>query len=335
MRVTAPRHSLTSLLAAVAVAFGLASTAQAQDAGTLRVGAFAPPGTPFVEFWGKFKANVESGTQGAIKVELNLADPNEANLISNMRRGRVECIGASLQGSSTVLPEIAVLQLPYLFENFKQVDHAYDAGLLQMYRKLFAAKGVELLRFAEVGFTQVYGTQPIKSPADVKGVKLRATQARASQAFVRATGAEAVVLPIGEAMPGLQTGLIKGGESGIVVYSSVFSRAATHYTLTNHAFDSGALLCNKEWFDKLPPAQQTIVRDAWNTREQAAVTRAANEKFLSAAAAQGITVYKPTAAELQQWQAAGRKAAEELIASLGPEGRKIHEEVLKDLAAVK
>jgi TRAP-type transport system periplasmic protein len=333
MRLHTPTHLLCAVLAATVVAY--AGSAQAQDAGTLRVGAFAPPGTPFAQFWAKFKANVERDTAGALKVELNLADANEANLMSNMRRGRVECMGASLQGSATVVPEIAVLQLPYLFENFKQVDHSYDAGLLQMYRKLFAAKGVELLRFAEVGFTHVYGTAPIKSPADVKGVKLRATQARASQVFVRATGAEAVVLPIGEALPALQTGLIKGGESGIVVYSAIISRAANHYTLTNHAFDSGALLCNKEWFDKLTPAQQTAVRNGWDTREQATATRASNEAFLAGAGAQGITVYRPTAAETQQWQAAGRKAAEELLSSLGPEGRAIHAEVMKDLAAVK
>ncbi len=310
-------------------------SAHAQDAGTLRVGAFAPPGTPFAQFWAQFKTRVERDTQGALKVELNLADANEANLISNMRRGRVECMGASLQGSATVLPEIAVLQLPYLFDSFKQVDAVYDASLLQTYRRLFAAKGVELLRFAEVGFTHVYGTQPIRTPAEVKGVKMRATQARASQAFVRATGAEAVVLPIGEAVPGLQTGLIKGGESGIVVYGSIISRAAPHYTLTGHAFDSGALLCNKEWFDKLPAAQQAAVRNGWDTPAQAAATRAANEKFLAGAGAQGITVVQPSAAELQQWRAAGRVAADELLAALGPEGRKIHEEILKDLASVK
>lgn len=333
MSVTAAPRFFTAVLTAALLV--LSAGAQAQEADTLRVGAFAPPGTPFAQFWVRFKTNVERDTQGALKVEMNLADANEANLLSNMRRGRVDCIGASLQGSSTVVPEIAVLQLPYLFENFRQVDHGYDAGLLQMYRKLFAAKGVELLRFAEVGFTHVYGTAPIRSPADLKRVKLRATQARASQTFVRATGAEAVVMPIGEALPALQTGLIKGGESGIVVYSAVISRAAPHYTLTNHAFDSGALLCNKQWFDKLPPARQEAVRNGWNTREQAAATRAANDAFLAEAAAKGITVYRPTEAEQQQWRAAGKKAAEELLDGLGPEGRAIHAEIVKDLAAVK
>lgn len=155
-----------------------------------------------------------------------------------------------------------MLQLPYLFSNFKQVDYAYDKGLTETYRKLFSAKGVELLQFVEVGFTHTYGVQPIKSPADVKGVKLRATQARASQAWIKSTGAEPVVLPIAETMPGLQTGLIKGGEAGLVIYSAMIAKAAAHYTLTGHAFDSGTILCNKEWFDKLNAKQRVLFKMA-------------------------------------------------------------------------
>ncbi|MBL8327898.1 MAG: TRAP transporter substrate-binding protein [Rubrivivax sp.] len=322
----------------LALAGGLAAPplAGAQEPITLRTGAFAPPGSPFAVFWQQFKANVERDSKGTIKVDLNTNDPNEGNLLSNLRRGRVDCVGASLQGTSTILPEVAVLQLPYLFTSFRQVDHVYDAGLLDTYRKLFAARGVELLRFVEVGFTHLYGTAAIKAPADLKGVKLRATQARASQAFVSAIGAEPVVLPIAEAMPGLQTGLIKGGESGIVVYAAVLSNAAKHYTLTAHAFDSGTVMCNREWFGKLTPEQQTAVRNGWDSKAQAIATRAANDKFLAeGAAAKGVTVYRPTAAEQALWQAAGKKAADELLAAQGPEGRRIYDEIQKDLAKLK
>jgi TRAP-type transport system periplasmic protein len=313
----------------------MASSALAQEAIVLRSGAFAPPGSVFAVYWQKFKENIERDTQGAVKVELNTSDPNEANLLSNVRRGRVDCVGASLQGSATILPEVGVLQLPYLFTSFKQVDAAYDKGLADTYRKLFAAKGLAMLQFVEVGFTHMYGTQAIKAPADVKGLKLRATQSRASQAWVKGVGAEAVVLPISEAVPGLQTGLIKGGESGVIVYSNFIVKSAPHYTLTGHAFDSGTIMCNKEWFDKLTAEQKTAVTNGWNAREQARDARAGNEKFIADAASKGVTVYQPTAAEMAQWQAAGRKVAEEMLAALGPEARKIHEEIAKDVAAAK
>jgi TRAP-type C4-dicarboxylate transport system substrate-binding protein len=327
------KNSLATLAAATLLA--AAAPTGAQEPVTLRTGAFAPPGSVFATYWQRFKANVERDSKGTIKVELNMGDPNEGNLLSNLRRGRVDCVGASLQGSATVLPEVAVLQLPYLFASFRHVDHAYDAGLVEAYRKLFDAKGITMLSFVEVGFTHTYSTMPVKSPADVKGVKMRATLARASQAWIKAAGAEPVVLPIAEAVPGLQTGLIKGGESGIVVYSGLIAKAAPHYLLTGHAFDSGTIMCNKAFFDKLSPEQQTAVRNGWSVKDQVRDTRASNEKFLADAAGLGITVVRPSAAELAQWQAAGRKAAEELIAGFTPEARRIYDDIQRDLATLK
>ena len=323
------------IVSAAALAATFANTATAQEAIVLRTGSFAPPGSVFITYWQKFKANIERDTKGAIKVELNTNDPNEANLLSNVRRGRIECVGSSLQGASTVLPEIAVLQLPYLFSSFAQVDAAYDKGLTDNFRKLFAAKGLAMLQFVEVGFTHTYATAPVKSTADVKGAKMRATQSRASQAWIKAIGAEPVVLPIAEAVPGLQTGLIKGGESGVIVYGGLIAKSAPQYTLTAHAFDSGALLCNKEWFDKLTPEQKTAVTNGWNAREQAIAARADNEKFLADAASKGVTVYKPTATEMATWQAAGKKASDELIAAMGPDAKTIRDEIAKDIASVK
>ncbi len=323
-------NRIASALAAMAVL-----AAQAQEPLLLRTGAFAPPGSVFSTYWQKFKSNVERDSKGTIKVELNTQDPNEANLLSNVRRGRIECVGASLQGSSTILPEVAVLQLPYLFASFKEVDLAYDKGLTDTYRKLFAAKGVAMLQFVEVGFTHTYSVAPARTPADLKGLKMRATQSRASQAWVKATGAEAVVLPISEAVPGLQTGLIKGGESGVIVYGGFIAKSAPHYTLTAHAFDSGTVMCNKEWFDKLSAEQKTAVQNGWNAKEQAQAARASNDKFLADAAAAGISVHKPSAAEMAAWQAAGKKAAEELLAGLSAEGRAIRDEMIKDMAGGK
>lgn len=324
-----------SALALAVVLLAPTAPAGAQEPIVLRTGAFAPPGSVYIPAWQKFKDNVEQGSKGTIKVDLNTNDPNEGNLMSNMRRGRIECVGASLQGTSTILPEVAVLQLPYLFTSFAQVDQAYDKGLTEVYRKLFAAKGVALLQFVEVGFTHMYGVAPVKAPADIKGQKLRATQSRASQTFIKSTGAEPVVLPIAEAMPGLQTGLIKGGESGLIVYEALISKAAPHYTLTSHAFDSGTIMCNKEWLDKLNPEQRNAVMNAYPARELAIAARAQTEKFLREATARGVTVYRPTPDELKLWQAAGRQAADQLLGGLGADGVKIRDDIVKSIAGVK
>lgn len=325
---------LKSILPALLAVLSIAP-ARADDVVVLRTGSFAPPGSVFVQFWQQFKSNIERDSKGSIRVELNTSDPNEANLLSNLRRGRIECVGASLQGSATILPEVAVLQLPYLFASFKEVDQAYGKRLTDTYRGLFAAKGLAMLQFVEVGFTHSYSVQPFRTPADLKGLKMRATQSRASQTWIKSVGAEPVVLPISEAVPGLQTGLIKGGESGIVNYSGFIAKSAPHYTLTGHAFDSGTIMCNKNWFDKLSPAQQTAVQNGWNAREQALATRAVNEQFLIDAKSRGVNLLRPDPQEMALWQLAGKKAADEILNGLGAQARIIRDDIAKNIETAK
>jgi TRAP-type transport system periplasmic protein len=259
---------------------------------------------------------------------LNTSEPNEANLLSNLRRGRTDCAGVSLQGAATVLPEVAVLQLPYLFSTFKEVDHVYSQPAFeQRFRQLFAAKGLAMIDWVEVGFVNVYGVQPIRTPVDVKGQKLRATQSRASQAFIKATGAEAVVLPFAELLPGLQTGLIRGGEAGVVVYDAVVGKTAPHYTLTGHAFDSGVVLCNKEWFDKLKPEHAKLVAGSWDTPWLIKAVRAQSEKIVADAASKGISVLRLNEAEQRAWREVGKAAAEAVMGTLPAEAAKIREEL--------
>lgn len=316
------------LLGALCAALSLPAQAQI----VLRQGSNSPPGTVFFDHFQKFKATLERTTQGAIRVELNTNEPNELNLLSNLRRGRVECAGTSLQGAATVLPEVALLQLPYLFTSHRQVDHVYGA-LTDSYRRLFAARGLQLLHFGEVGFFSVFATMPIKAPADVAGVKLRATQSRVSQAWIQAIGAEPVVLAFGELLPALQTGLVKGGEASVVIYDLLFSKGAPHFLLTQHSFDSGVILCNKEWFDQLSPVHQQLVSAAWDRDGQVRDVRAQVERVLAGAAAKGVNVVRPSEAELAPWRAAGARAADEVMKTLSPEAARLREEIQRAVAA--
>ncbi len=298
----------------------------------LRQGSNSPPGTVYHRAWIDFKAKLDAS--GAMKAELNTNEPNEANLLSNLRRGRVDCAGVSLQGAATVLPEVAVLQLPYLFETLAQVDHVYrQAPLTEAFRKLFAAKGLYMLSWVEVGFINLYGVAPVKTPADVKGQKFRATQSRASQNWIRASGAESVVLPISELLPGLQTGLIKGGEAGVIVYDAIVNKTAPHYTLTQHAFDSGVVLCNKDWYDKLAPAQARALNAAWDTPGLIRNVRAQIEKLLAEAPAKGITVHRLGEAEQRAWRSVGEVATEQIMATLPPEAAALRDQLRKAVQA--
>lgn len=327
---TPPMMLQTLAVAAILVLLPPAGAAQT----VLRQGSNAPPGTVYHRAWIDFKTALERDAKAGIKVDLNTNEPNEANLLSNLRRGRTDCAGVSLQGAATIVPEIAVLQLPYLFTTLKEVDHVYgQPQMTETFSRLFAAKGVHMLSWVEVGFTNLYGVAPIRTPADVKGQKFRATQSRASQHWMRATGAEAVVLPIAELLPGLQTGLVKGGESGVIVYDALINKTAPHYTLTQHAFDSGVVLCNKEWFDKLRPEQARAVNAAWDTPALIRNVRAQIEKIIADAPGRGVTVHRLSETELKPWREIGKKAAEDIMATLPPEAKALRESLVKQVQA--
>jgi TRAP-type C4-dicarboxylate transport system substrate-binding protein len=323
-----------SLLAALALST-LATLPAAAQTLTLRQGSNSPPGSVYHQHWLAFKGRLERAGNGSLRVELNTNEPNEANLLSNLRRGRVDCAGVSLQGAATVVPEIAVLQLPHLFSTLREVDHVYgQPALAERFRALFAARGLHMLSWVEVGFTNLYGTRPLRTPADVQGLKLRATQSRASQNFIQAVGAEAVVLAIADALPGLQTGLVVGGESGAIVYDAVFARSAPHYTLTQHAFDSGVILCHKPWWDRLAPAQAGQVADAWDSPSLIRAVRAQNERLVNETLpGKGVTLHRPGPAEQAAWRAAGERSTAAVMASLPPEAAALREEVRRAVAA--
>jgi TRAP-type transport system periplasmic protein len=319
--------ALGSVRIAAIVACTLAQ-APVQAQTVLRQSSNSPPGTVYHQSWLDFKTRLEKSSAGKVAVELNTNEPNEANLLSNLRRGRTDCAGVSLQGAATVVPEVAVLQLPYLFSTLKEVDHVYgQPALAERFRALFADKGLFMLSWVEVGFTHLYGVTPLRTPADVAGQKLRATQSRASQNFIKAAGADAVVLAFADLLPGLQTGLIRGGESGVIVYDAVVGKSAPHYTLTAHAFDSGVILCNKAWFDALPPATAQQVTAAWDTPGLLKAVRETSDKIIAGAAAKGVTIYRPTAAETAAWRAVGEKSTAAVMATLPPSAAALREQV--------
>lgn len=300
----------------------------------LRQGSNSPPGTVYHQAWLDFKTRLEKTSAGALKVELSTNEPNEANLLSNLRRGRTDCAGVSLQGAATVVPEIAVLQLPFLFSTLKEVDHVYSQpALAERFRALFADKGLFMLSWVEVGFTHLYGVAPLRAPADVAAQKLRATQSRASQNFIKAAGAEPVVLAIADLLPGLQTGLIRGGESGVIVYDALIARSGPHYTLTAHAFDSGVILCNKAWFDALSPAAAQQVAAAWDTPALVKAVREASDKIIAGAAAKGMTIHRPTPADTAAWRAVGEKSTAAVMATLPPSAAALREQIVTAVRA--
>ncbi len=274
---------------------------------TVRVAATTAPGTPWYDSWMHFKQALAT-SKADLEPRFYLAGQlgSEESALSQLRRGRIQLAGVSLQGASSVVPELGLLMSPYLFASYREVDCSMDGFLLQAFDKLFADKGLILLSWAEVGWTNLYFNRAVAEPADSEGLKLRSSNALASQLLVQSIGADMVPLPFQDIMPSLQTGLIQGGESGTIFYALTGLPAqAPHLTLTRHAFDTGMYLANRQWFETLSSRQQDSLRQSLMPANAfRELVRQYEVAILDQPDHYGIEVYQPNNGELQAWRSA-------------------------------
>lgn len=300
-----------------------------------RVSANAAPKSPWDNQWLRFKERLAAAdTNIDLTYFLRSELGNEEIMMHAIRRDRVQIGGITLQGLSSVVPELTVLMLPYLFDSQEELDFIYEEHLTEPFRALFRRNGLELLQWAEVGWTNLYANRAIRVPADAAGLKLRGSPNPAAQGFLSLIGADPVPLGVADLVPALQTGLVQGGLSGVVFHFFITRAYASDFTLTEHAYDTGAVVANADWFARATPAQQRALRGAFGA---AAETRGEVRKLaaglLAAMEKQGIRVHRLTAEERRAWVDASRPLHDRIIARVGGDARAIYDTVMAGKAA--
>ena len=307
----------------------------------LRVTALAVPNTPWHEGWKRFsKRLAESPSADRVAPRLYIFGQlgAEETMLTNLRRGRIQVGGYALQGLASMVPEISILLAPYLFESHAEVDFVMDEYLTEPFSELFAAQGAQFIAWSEVGWTHLYSVSAIDGPDDVRGMPMRSSTALGARAFGRALDMDLITITFPEVLPGLQTGLIKGGQSSATMFAlGGLAREAKHLTLTHHAFDTGIIIANKRWFDSLDP---NIRRDIVGSFDPAPVARQGLREVESALierqlADQGVDIrYVPTA-ELARWRERALASHPALIDRIGGDAQRIYDIIQNGKAAFR
>lgn len=297
----------------------------------------APPGGPGDKLWRMFDAAVTEQSNGRIDLSLLVHGQlgGDDLLIQALRRNRGQIGIVTEGGFSRVVPEIAVLNMPYLFDGPAELDFVIDGYVTPLIKTMAAEKGVEFLQWVEVGWMNLYAKQALLVPGDAKSYSLRALPYETSQAFLKATGADVVNLSFPEVISGLQSGLINGGESSTLMYARTgLYQEAPHLTLTRHAYSFGALLANKDWLDDLAPADRAIITSAFP--DQAFVRKDTRQSLvleLDAAEKEGVFVHRLDAAAVEPWADLARATHPDLIARIGGDAQRIYDLVQDGKAA--
>ncbi len=180
---------------------------------------------------------------------------NEKRAVTACEGGKVAGIAVSFGALSVLVPELAAVELPYLFDGYTKVDRALD-GARSIIAELLREKGLLFVLRGENGFRQwASKTSFLVSPGDFRGRTLRAGTAL-GRSVAEALGAAP------KAFDDVPAKLLAGeldGYEGPLLLARSWSKEVTFVTLSRHAYDGAAFVWCKPWLDTLAPELQALV----------------------------------------------------------------------------
>ena len=210
---------LLSICLAGVLCLSVSSTAFAGDEIVMKLATVAPKGTPWSDLLSRYKKKAQTVK---IRAYLGGAKGGEQSIARQVAKGTLQGGGVSTGALAVLVPDMDILELPYLFESAEQADKVLDAVRPQV-EALMAEKGLKLIMWSENGFRS-FGTAfgHVKTPADLQAKKMRAQESQVHLEMYRAMKASPVAIAVPEVLPALQTGVVAGFDN-----TALFIQAAS------------------------------------------------------------------------------------------------------------
>ena len=218
--------------------------------------------TPQFALWEWFATELDKRTGGQIKgdvVSLPELGLTGFELVRVTRAGLVDFADVILAYVAGEVPVVEAVDLPALYADFDASIKAH-AAFLQVVRKHEDKLGGVVLGGYLWPGQYIISRKPIKSPADLKGLKIRVYGA-ADTDLVRALGMEPVAITFAEVYTALERGTVDAALTGSYPAFAVKLFEVSKFIVdVNHGPNSGVLVVSKKSWDKLTPDQQQVLR---------------------------------------------------------------------------
>jgi TRAP-type C4-dicarboxylate transport system substrate-binding protein len=238
-------------------------TAFSLQAAEIRFAVLAPEGSTWLNLMKKFNEEITKESKGAITFQIfpGGISGDEFDVIRKMRMGKIDSAGFTGVGLGQILPAIRVLELPRLFDSYKEIDYVTNK-LKPYFEQEFSKKGYVLLGWAEVGFVNIFSNKDISSLNSLSGLKMWTWEGDPlAKGLFEALGIVPNPMPVTDVYTSLQTGLINS-----VYVSPLAAIAMQWFTKTKNMNTlkltnaSGAILMSKASFAKLSAHDQDLLK---------------------------------------------------------------------------
>ncbi len=234
---------------------------------TLHVASTVAPEHSYTRAAIEWAKEIEEKTNGQIKpiLEFGGVHGGERETVEAAMRGDLDIVWTADMAIASVIPELGFVNLPYLFKNYEEADSLYRKGWIgEHFAKVCEGKNIIVLGHGENDFRGLTNSKhPIKSGADLKGMKIRTPETPMFLAFFKALGTLPTPMAITELATGLQQKAVDGQDNGpIITYSFGLDAFNKYVTKTNHMYSAMQVIINKDLFNSFTPEQQQIIKEA-------------------------------------------------------------------------
>ena len=206
----------------------------------------------------------KSGGRHQIKVFHSRQLGEEKETIEQTRAGAIDLNRTNVALIGTFVPAMNVLAMPFLFRSIEHLQKVLDGPIGNEILGSFEPYGFVGLAFYDSGARSIYNSvRPVRSVADMKGLRLRVQQSELMSDMIKALGAEAIELPYGQVLTGLATKLIDGAENNWPSFVTTdHYKYAGFYTLTEHTMSPEVLVMSRKAWESLSAEDRKIFREA-------------------------------------------------------------------------
>ncbi|MCP4406137.1 MAG: TRAP transporter substrate-binding protein [bacterium] len=243
-----------------------AGAALAADNMTLKFGSGHSQQHPVEQGYAKIGEVLEKSSDGRMKVQLfpNSQLGNESEMVEMTKLGTMTGISVGRYEETT--PMLYQLSLPFLFRDYPHVNTVLSGEIGEHIAGFAEDNGLKILDWWHSGFRQITNkVRPIKSPADLKGLKMRTPPLENILRTMKAFGASATPIPYPELYMALKTGVVDGQENPYVnIYSEKFYEVQKYVTEVNYIYIASPFIVNLDWWNALSPEDQALIQEAVN-----------------------------------------------------------------------
>jgi TRAP-type C4-dicarboxylate transport system substrate-binding protein len=284
---------------------------------SLKIATLAPEGSSWMKTFDALNREIAEKTGNKVKLRIYaggvLGDEND--MLRKMEIGQIQGAALTSGGLSVLFKEINVLQIPFLFHNYGEVDYIL-ATMDSFFKKGLEASGYVLLGWSEVGFIYLMSKTPLASVSDIRNTKVWMwEESPLAKVIFDEAGVAAIPLSVPDVLVGLQTGLVDvvyAPPSGAI--SLQWFTKVKYLTDVPLAYLAGGIIIRKDIFNGMPQSFRTTLLECFPRYldQLKAVTRKENQEAIKVMVKYGVKIVSPSKDQIDEFKKLSNKAMSRL-----------------------